>query len=159
MEPLAELMARHAQDGRLDWIGLRPARLAPPEAVDRAWIDEGGLRGDHGRPGKRAVTLIQAEHMAVIASLAGLPHVAPGTLRRNLVVSRINLAAFRGRALRVGGAILQVTGPCAPCSRMETALGPGGYSAMRGHGGWCAEVLAPGAIRLGDPVSAGAPEA
>ena len=158
MEPLADLMARHAQDGRLDWIGLRPARRVTPEAVAQGWIDVSGLRGDHGRPGKRAVTLIQAEHLPAIAALAGLAHVAPETLRRNLVVSRINLAALRGRRVQVGGALLRITGPCAPCSRMEAALGPGGYTAMRGHGGWCAEVLAPGEIRLGDPVSAADPE-
>jgi MOSC domain-containing protein YiiM len=159
MESIAQLMARHAQEGRLDWIGLRPERLAELDIADHAWIDANGLRGDHGRTGKRAVTLIQAEHLPVIAALAGLAHVAPETLRRNLVISRINLAALRGRTLRVGGALLRVTGPCAPCSRMETALGPGGYTAMRGHGGWCAEVLEPGEIRLGDPVSAGVPEA
>jgi MOSC domain-containing protein YiiM len=37
-----------------------------------------GLDGDHGRPGKRAVTLIQAEHLPVIAALAGLDRVDPG---------------------------------------------------------------------------------
>jgi MOSC domain-containing protein YiiM len=159
MESIAQLTARHARVGRLDWIGLRPARLAPLRCVDHAHVDDAGLRGDHARPGKRAVTLIQAEHLAVIAALAGLDHVAPETLRRSLMVSRINLVAFRGRPLRVGGALLRVTGPCAPCSRMEAALGPGGYTAMRGHGGWCAEVLQPGEIRLGDPVSAAVPEA
>jgi hypothetical protein len=28
MESIATLTARHARPGRLDWIGLRPARLA-----------------------------------------------------------------------------------------------------------------------------------
>ena len=37
---------------------------------------------------------------------------------------------------------------------MEEAFGPGGYSAVRGHGGWCAEVLRPGRIALGDTVRA-----
>jgi MOSC domain-containing protein YiiM len=41
-------------------------------------VTETGLNGDHGRPGKRAVTLIQAEHLPVIAALAGLDHVEPG---------------------------------------------------------------------------------
>lgn len=153
MESLESLTSRHAQSGRLAWIGLRPARLAEVLAVAAAEMRAEGLEGDHGRAGKRAVTLIQAEHLPVIAALAGLAEIAPETLRRNLVVSGINLGALRGRELRVGAAALRITGPCAPCSRMEAALGPGGYNAMRGHGGWCAEVVAPGRIVLGDAVA------
>lgn len=157
MESIATLTARHARPGRLDWIGRRPARLAPVEGVARADVTETGLSGDHGRAGKRAVTLIQAEHLPVIAALAGLERVDPAILRRNLVISGINLGALRGRDLRIGAVVLRITGPCAPCSRMERALGPGGYNAMRGHGGWCAEVVAPGTIAPGDPVSADVP--
>jgi MOSC domain-containing protein YiiM len=153
MEALADLMARHAQDGRLDWIGLRPARLAEIDVVVQAEIGPEGLSGDHGRPGKRAVTLVQAEHLPVIAALLGRAELPPEVLRRNLVVSGLNLAALRGKSLRVGPVDLRLTGPCAPCSRMEKALGPGGYTAMRGHGGWCAEVIRPGTIRIGDVVS------
>jgi MOSC domain-containing protein YiiM len=154
MESIATLTARHAQDGHLDWIGLRAERLAEVQEVDRVEVTETGLNGDHGRPGKRAVTLIQAEHLPVIAALAGVDHLEPRTLRRNLVISGLNLGAFRGRLVRVGAVVLRITGPCAPCSRMEAALGPGGYNAMRGHGGWCAEVVEPGVIARGDTVSA-----
>ncbi len=152
MEPLATLTARHARDGRLDWIGLRPVRLAEMEAVDTAALEIDGLRGDHARPGTRALTLIQAEHLPVIAALAGLPSVAPATLRRNLVISGLNLSALRGRRLWIGSALVEITTPCAPCSRMETALGPGGYSAMRSHGGWCATILTPATITRSDTV-------
>ncbi len=152
METLATLTARHARNGRIDWIGLRPARLEGMAAVDHATLQAGGLEGDHARAGKRAVTLIQAEHLPVIAALAGLPIVAPETLRRNLVVSGLNLLALRGKRLWLGQALIEITTPCAPCSRMEAALGPGGYNAMRGHGGWCATVITPGQVALGDSV-------
>ena len=156
MTPLAELCARHAQAGRLEAILLRRERLADPVAVETVEVSEAGLAGDHGRAGKRAVTLIQAEHLPVIAALAGRGDVPPALLRRNLVVSGINLIAVRGARLRIGDdLVVEITAPCAPCSRMEEALGPGGYNAMRGHGGWCARVLAPGAIRQGDPVRPG----
>ncbi|MEO1108717.1 MAG: MOSC domain-containing protein [Pseudomonadota bacterium] len=111
-----------------------------------------GLDGDRSRTGKRAVTLIQQEHLAAIGSYLGQGSVAPEILRRNLVVSGINLAALKGREVWVGEVILHLTVICAPCSRMEEALGKGGYSAVRGHGGWCAEVVRPGRIKLGDAV-------
>lgn len=153
METLASLTARFTRPGRLDWIGLRPARRAEMLVADRAESFEHGLDGDHSRPGKRAVTLIQAEHLPVIAALAGHPQITPGTLRRNLVISGLNLSATRNRILAIGSTRLRITGPCAPCSRMEAALGPGGYNAMRGHGGWCAELLVPGIIAIGDAVT------
>lgn len=122
------------------------------EIVDVAMISSDGLDGDRSRAGKRAVTLIQQEHLAAIGSYLGQGAVAPEILRRNLVVSGINLAALKGREVQVGEAILRFTVICAPCSRMEEALGKGGYSAVRGHGGWCAEVVQPGRVRLGDAV-------
>ncbi|MBO9445519.1 MOSC domain-containing protein [Ruegeria sp. R14_0] len=120
--------------------------------VEEVMIYDGGLFGDRSRAGKRAVTLIQQEHLAAIGSYLGREAVAPEVLRRNLVVSGINLAALKGREVQVGEAILRFTVICAPCSRMEEALGKGGYSAVRGHGGWCAEVVQPGQVKLGDPV-------
>ena len=92
----------------------------------------------------------QAEHLPVVAALAGLPDVSPMTLRRNLVVSGLPLVALKGRRFRIGEVVLEGTGPCDPCSRMEDALGPGGYNAMRGHGGLCARIVSGGRIAVGD---------
>ena len=149
---LGQMMATHAQPGRLTWIGLRPERYADINVVAAANLTEAGLSGDHGRVGKRAVTLVQAEHLPVIAALIGTETVQPETLRRNLVVAGLNLLALRKGLLRVGDAVLEIHGPCPPCSRMEKALGAGGYNAMRGHGGWYASVVSPAQISVGDTV-------
>lgn len=151
-EALKDLIARYAQPGRLTWIGTRPARRAAMLEMDTARLFPRGLEGDHGASDARAVTLVQAEHLPVIGAMLGRAPVGPAELRRNLVVAQINLSALKGRQVQIGSAVLEITGICAPCSRMEEQLGPGGYSAMRGHGGWCARVVMAGAIALGDSV-------
>lgn len=102
-----------------------------------------GLLGDRyvGRSGNRHVTLLQAEHLPVIASCAGLETVMPELLRRNLLVRGINLLALRSKVIVIGDVELEVTGLCHTCSRMEETLGAGGYNAVRGHGGVTACVL------------------
>lgn len=151
------MMGCFPRAGRVDWLGVRPARGVPVRTLDAAEALAGkGLAGDRygSGSGKRGVTLIQAEHLPVIAALAGLESLDPALLRRNVVVAGIPLIALKGRRFRVGDAVLEGTGPCDPCSKMEAALGSGGYNAMRGHGGLCARILEGGAIRLGDAVVA-----
>ncbi len=147
MRTLRELQDSFAGPGRVVWIGLRPHRKTDMLPVSHAEITMAGLTGDHGRAGKRAVTLIQAEHLPVISALCGTEATA-ALLRRNIVVSGVNLYACRMRGLQLGEVLLEITSPCAPCSRMELALGSGGYNAMRGHGGWCASVHKTGDISL-----------
>jgi MOSC domain-containing protein YiiM len=60
---------------------------------------------------------------------------------------------LRNGTFRIGSAVLRGTGLCAPCSRMEQILGPGGYNAMRGHGGITAEVVEPGIVALADALT------
>lgn len=150
---LGALMATLPRPGRVQWLGLRTARDVPMREVDAAEAVAGkGLLGDRyaSASGKRGITLIQAEHLPAIAALAGLEAVVPATLRRNLVVSGLPLVALKGRRFRIGEAVFEGTGDCDPCSRMEAALGPGGYNAMRGHGGLCARIVGGGRIAVGD---------
>ncbi len=155
--PLARLLTAPVRPGCLRWIGLRPARRAPMLAVEEAALRPGaGLEGDRWRgaaTGGRQVTLVAAEHLAAIAGYLGLQAVAPDRLRRNLVVAGLNLPALKGHRFRIGAALLEYSGECHPCSRMEEEFGPGGYTAVRHHGGITARVLEGGAIRLGDAVA------
>ncbi len=156
--PMEALLATLPQAGRVEWLGLRVARGEPMEAVARAHASPGnGFAGDRyrGRPGgRRQVTLIQAEHLPAIAACLHRSTIDPALVRRNVVVAGLNLLALKGRAFRIGAALLEYTGLCHPCSKMETVLGPGGYNAMRGHGGITARVLEPGDVALGDGVRA-----
>ncbi|UBV42541.1 MOSC domain-containing protein [Deinococcus taeanensis] len=180
MKTIEDLRSAFPHAGQVAWLGLRPARRAPVQRV--ACVEAHplvGLIGDHGKlapprltaltgaagetitrvtapavpggPGRRQVTLIQAEHLPVIAALMGR-EVHAGDLRRNIAVRGLPLLALKDRRFQIGEVILEGTGECHPCSRMEETLGEGGYNAVRGHGGLTARVVRGGVIREGDEV-------
>jgi MOSC domain-containing protein YiiM len=168
------LAAQFPFAGRIDAIFLRPARRADVQSVGSAEAVPGrGLLGDRHAERmrenlaqrKREITLMQAEHLPVIAAWCGRERIAPERLRRNLLVSGLNLLAMRSLfadmplVWRIGETVrIQLTGPCDPCSRMEEELGPGGYNAMRGHGGMTARLVQGGIIRVGDAVTLELPQ-
>lgn len=138
--------------------------------VEKAHAIEGlGLEGDRrcqGKPGSgRQITIISEEYIAQIEHFMALRRarvqvdifgghqpIIPAMLRRNLVVSGINLTAIRHQRVRIGEAEFETTALCDPCSRMEEVLGEGGFAAMLGHGGLCAKIIRGGVIRRGDRV-------
>jgi len=155
--PLAQLLAAPMRAGRVVWLGVRPERRLPMVPASSLIIDPiEGLPGDHYRSrtgAARQVTLIQQEHIFAIAAYLDIPTIAPELLRRNVVVCGINLLALKGCRFQLGTAVLQATGECHPCSRMEEVLGVGGYNAVRGHGGITARIISGGEVRLGDAIS------
>jgi MOSC domain-containing protein YiiM len=158
---MRDLLKPPRVEGRVDAIVVRAAPREPARRVDHTMAIAGiGLADDRlGQRGEaelstRQVTLIQAEHLTVIAALAQVAEVDALGLRRNLVISGINLLALKNARVRVGAALLEIVGPCQPCSRMEDTIGPGGYAAMRGHGGMTARVIEGGRIAVGDAVRA-----
>ncbi len=142
--------------GRLEWIGVRRARRGVVTPVNSAEVIAGrGIAGDHAAAragGKRQVTLVQHEHLPLIARFAGVDAVNPASLRRNLVVSGVNLCALKRNRFRVGQVTFEATGDCAPCRRMEETIGKGGFDAVCGHGGLTAVVHDDGRIAVGDEV-------
>ncbi len=134
VSPLQELIAQVPQTGRVRWIGVRPQSRSPMIALDAVEARfEAGLTGDHARPGARnarQVTLIQWEHLAAISSLMGRPDdqpVLPQDLRRNLVVSGINLFSLKGRRFKIGQAILKPLVGASPARALNTTSAPGPF--------------------------------
>ena len=152
---LQELQNTFFKPGIIEMVFVRPKRLDPVMPVQQVMALENiGLEGDHYSHvgGDRQVTLIQAEHLVAIASMLAVERVAPELTRRNLVIRGINLLSLKGKRFKAGDAILEYSGECHPCSRMEKNLGPGAYNAMRGHGGISAKVISGGLIKIGDRV-------
>lgn len=153
---IKKMLATMPQTGSVCWIGLRRHKSGPIDVVNEVMADvQQGLVGDrfNGAAGApRQVTLIQQEHLDVVASVLGREQVDPALLRRNIVVAGINLLALKNQSFQIGEAVLETTGNCQPCSLMEKQLGAGGYNAMRGHGGITARVTLSGFIRVGDNV-------
>ncbi len=150
---IKELMQRFSKPGVVAAISVRPQRMEAPIILDHVCaLEKKGLKGDRSKGGNRQVTFIQKEHMEAVASFLGKPSLDYTLTRRNILVEGINLLSLKGKQFQIGEAILEYSGECHPCSRMEEALGEGGYNAMRGHGGITARIIKSGLISNGDAV-------
>ena len=96
---LTELQ-RNYRPGAVESVLIRPSRMVAPMVLDNVnAISDIGLESDHYQNpgGNRQVTLIQAEHLAAVASILGVDKIAPELVRRNLVVRGINLLSLKGK--------------------------------------------------------------
>ena len=152
---IKELLKTIPQIGEVQKITVRTERRGEVLEKESVLAIEGkGLDGDHYKKadGKRQVTLIQSEHLNVIGAILEKKEVDVKLTRRNIVVKGINLTSLKNQQFQIGEAILEGTGECHPCSRMEENFGAGGYNAMRGHGGLTARIIKGGLIKKGDKV-------
>jgi MOSC domain-containing protein YiiM len=124
------------------------------DAQSQAVLEAGkGLVGNADRGGRRQVTLIAIERWTELMTEVGAS-LGPEARRANLVLSGIDLENARGRVLRIGPCRLRIGGETRPCEQMEEAAA-GLQEAMRYRwgGGAFAEVIAGGAISVGDVVA------
>jgi MOSC domain-containing protein YiiM len=77
----------------------------------------------------------------------------PGSLFENMVIEGLDVMRFTdGQRLQVGQAVLEVLGPCDPCSQMERIRG-GLKQTLIGKRGRFAKVVTAGVIRVGDAIT------
>ena len=155
---MKQMLKNFAFNGKVEWLSYRPGPTSRGalKIVDAIEVTEQkGIVGDRykGTSRNRQITLIQAEHIEAFAKMLHKESIDPALLRRNIVVSGINLLAFHDTTFQIGEVVLKGTGYCHPCSQMEENLGLGGYNAMRGHGGITCMVMKGGKIKIGDEVS------
>jgi MOSC domain-containing protein YiiM len=140
--------------GRLEQIWIKRFRRGPMDAVAEARLEEGlGITGNANRGGKRQVTLIEQEvwqqHMDRLHG-----NLDPSSRRANLMISGCALRESRGRVLRIGECQIMIRGETKPCERMDEALaGLREVMFAEWGGGAFGEVIAGGAIRVGDPAT------
>lgn len=148
--PIATPSLLHSEQlGLVEGLLVRPSRKKDCRVV-QCWNPES--HEDHGKPNsKRAVTLFQKEHLELISALSHNAITWEQT-RRNVLVSGLNLLSLIGHRFRIGDALFEGTCLVDPCHNMESAMGPGTYTAMIGHGGIGARILQTAELKVGDVV-------
>lgn len=137
-------------------IIIRPERRVSPVRVHDAKINVTGIEGDHyAKPdGLRQVTLIAGDQLAEMTATIGFRGDAHMACRRNIMIDTLPQADLTGRKLALGEeVIVEITGYCAPCNRMEENFGEGAVAAFFDKAGWGAKVIAEGSISIGDTVN------
>ena len=110
-------------------------------------IKDKGLKGCiHGRAGsKRQVCLMDRETLEKF-------ELAPGVVKENITTRGIDFQSLAtGNVLRIGDCVMEITGPCDPCPRMDE-IRMGLQEELRGQRGWLCRVTETGVIRRGDRI-------
>ena len=124
-------------------VGSREPLVATPAATARP---DRGLDGDRSRRHQRAVLLMEHE----VLERFGL---APGAVREQVTVSGITLADLAPASrLRIGTAVLETGGMCAPCERMNEVQ-PGLRAELEGRRGRFFRIVEAGGFAVGDAIT------
>ena len=145
--------------GRLAGICRKARPKAPAEAIEAAHIGfETGVSGDFrgairpGRSNRRQVSFLMLSDWE--AALAELGTWVPWHMRRcNLLVEGLMLPRYPVRVHVGASAVMELTGECDPCRRMdEVADGLNAVLIPDWRGGRLSRVIAEGDIRVGDAI-------
>ena len=135
--------------GRVVDIHLCVGHRKTMKRVEEVRALEGlGLEGDfHARGGRRQVLLIEEETLQAL-------HLSPGDVRENIATQGISLMKqTAGHKIQIGDQVLlEITGPCDPCHRMEE-IQEGLEEELKGRRGVLTRVIRSGFIRVGDTIT------
>ena len=113
-----------------------------------------GIRGDRFYDYREnyagQITFFSAEVFEKLGSAFGLTDKSPGVLRRNVIVSGIDLNSLIGVDFEIQSVQFRGTKHCKPCYWMDEAFAPGAEKWLAGNGGLRAQILSDGFMEVGD---------
>lgn len=113
-----------------------------------------GIRGDrfydYRDDYKGQITFFSLEVFEKLAAHFRLTGKSAGELRRNVIVSGIDLNDLIGEEFSIQGVRFLGTAHCKPCYWMNQAVARGAEEFLQGNGGLRARILTDGIISVGD---------
>lgn len=135
--------------------GKEPDQFPLEEQREIECVAGQGIRGDRFFDFKDdyqgQVTFFSREVFAELAREFGLTTKSPGVLRRNIIVSGVDLNGLIGAEFELQGVQFRGTQHCKPCDWMNLAFAPGTEPFLRhGKGGLRARIVTGGRLSVGD---------
>ena len=113
-----------------------------------------GIRGDrffdYRDNYKGQITFFAREVFDELSRAFGLTNQSPALLRRNIIVSGVELNELIGTDFALQGVGFRGAAHCKPCYWMNSAVAPGAEEFLADRGGLRALILTDGRIRVGD---------
>ncbi|MDG2170293.1 MAG: molybdenum cofactor biosysynthesis protein [Opitutales bacterium] len=115
-------------------------------------VSDTGIEGDRFfklRPDYNGhVTFFSQEVWDEVVNELDLPDsMGPELIRRNIIVSGVDLKSLYGAAFEINGIQFVGTVHCSPCPAMNRAIDPAATKALRGRGGLRAQVKSNGSLQ------------
>jgi len=140
-------------EGTVKSLGIAVSKLSPMDQVNKIELITGqGIVGDRhlrtdGTRSKRQILLMDIETLIEFG-------LSERDIKENITVQGIDFSLIKsGNIVRIGmDVVLEITGDCEPCSRMDE-LRSGLKNAIDGRRGMLAYVKSGGTISSGDSVT------
>lgn len=111
------------------------------------------LRGDryfaHKENHKGQATFFSSEVFDAVLNHTGADSCPPWAMRRNIMVSGIDLNDLIDCEFEISGVRFFGTEECTPCRWMDRSIGPGAREFLQGRGGLRAKILCSGKLKCG----------
>lgn len=146
------------QPGKTWRSSFRRHEVTGPVALDERRLegDEVADKKYHGRP-SQAMLLFALPHYEQWRAEFDLPAMMPGGFGENLTITDVTENdVCLGDHLQIGTAVVEITAPRVPCSKIDRNFGHKGITARvaeTARGGWYVRVIQPGTLQAGEEVA------